>query len=153
MKYEVDYEKRELNAARRMEQNAENENLTPAQHDVLATICRMRHELHTNKRAVFYSESSKYSELREFISEVNDMFADNGFGDLDVSIDVDDIPSDADYEFEEDYEGTYADWEEEKYTECADMIEDLNNSIERKLAEIDKETGTNYCPTGATRLL
>lgn len=35
---------------------------------------------------------------------------------------------------------------------CYSMVVDLHNDIERYLADIDKQHGTEYCPTGSTRI-
>lgn len=48
----------------------------------------------------------------------------------------------------------YSLWEEESgyISKLWDMLEDYNNIIERYLKAIDEKYGTNYCPTGSTRL-
>ena len=51
------------------------------------------------------------------------------------------------------YELDYTEEEiEEERESCLEMAKKFNNDIEKYLASIDKEHGTNYCPSGVTRL-
>jgi hypothetical protein len=59
LKYD-DYQRRRENAAKRMIDNSKNENLTEEQHEALAELCKIRHEIHSNKKNVIISDDDNY---------------------------------------------------------------------------------------------
>ena len=133
-------------AAKRMSQNAENENLTPEQHEYLEDLCTFRHELHTNWDEAFNPESSLYRYFSDQLGEWSEMterctlYLDGKrlFGkapfylcDYPNSDDLDDDP--------------------DAYDEACEIFQDINDQIERFLYNIDKTYGTNYCPSGVSR--
>lgn len=148
------YERKEAYASRRMLQNAENENLTPEQHDILAWICSKRHEVHTNQDDFFYSESTNSAEYWSLIDDgcgngiIRDKLASVGLPDLKWSFNADDYMTDAlckEFGYsEEDIET--------EYESCIKMAGQFNNDIEQYLRAIDKQYGTDYCPSGVGRL-
>ena len=148
------YERKEAYANRRMLQNAENESLTPEQHEVLAWLCSKRHEVHTNQEDFFYSESSNSTEYWNLIDDgcgngvIRDKLSSVDLPDLKWSFSVDDYMTDAlSTEFGYSEEDTDAELES-----CIEMAGKFNNDIESYLREIDKRYGTNYCPSGVGRL-
>ena len=141
------YEKRAENAALRMIENSKIKSLTEEQHDALASICRMRHSIHSNKKGVINSEHSDNREFTYFISELVFVYSRKIDSKANLSIDAEDIICDIDY-YELSLYDTYEDMEEA----ARDQLEDFNSRIESWLRDIDKKYNTNYCPTGGQRI-
>ncbi len=156
------YAYRRESAARR---NADNEavavehGMTEEQAGLISDLCRLRHELHTNMDRVTRSDAdlrikSKLVAANAAIKESGLMPAPcipTGEGDY---IDIDDI--DVLQEIEEWPEsGTqaYQDKYDDEYYRIYDELEQLNSGIEHYLADIDKQYGTAWCPSGALRIL
>lgn len=158
------YERKEAWAARRMAENAEIETLTEEQHDYLSSLCSFRHNLHTNKDSIINENSGEYeyyaSEINEYYEDEDSTFRAEGFrlfGEYPFMrkdyLCLEEIYEEAGEECDRDEdEDGYRRLVEEKEMESMDTIEKINNDIERFLAKIDKQHGTDYCPTGATRL-
>ena len=148
------YERKEAYTNKRMLQNAENENLSSEQHEVLAWLCSKRHEVHTNQEDFFYSESPNCTEYWDLIDDgcsngtIRDKLQSVNLPDLKWSFSIDDYMNDALCS-----EFGYSEEEIEAELEsCIEMAGKFNNDIEKYLREIDKKYGTNYCPSGAGRL-
>lgn len=143
------YERKREWAARRMAENAEIESLTEEQHEYLAKLCNFRHELHTSWRSAFNPYSAEFSRFSREISEYSDnqdliyegmkLFGKAPFA-------ATDYPTFDSYE-----EDGYEDYDEAFDAACEEFRK-INSDIESFLLEIDKEHGTDYCPSGATRL-
>lgn len=159
------YERKAEWAARRNAKNAEIETLTPEQHEALAEVCRMRHEIHIGHKAMFVTESANYDKLWSYLpnwegsGKINEVLSETGLAkielpDLTMSAPNDNIWCEA---MEDDDRAEYDDDIDRWIAEYAeptleDMLDKVNNQIEDYLRNIDKEHGTSYCPTGATRI-
>ena len=169
------YERKKLYAEKRNRENSTVETLTEEQHNTLAWLCEIRHNIHVSGDAMFNTESSEYSywdylDMNGERGEINNALGEvelpliewNGLGE--------DTPNSSDYTYvltEEDrieWEnkaeaanlpyGGYTLWieEGEEYQYFLEDKEKINDIIEKYLRNIDRQHGTNYCPTGLTRL-
>ena len=140
------YAARNERAAERMVLNAEITTLTPEQHEFLAELCRMRHEIHCSQRSVFLSESAFYPAASKYLMECKAKSQAVGFA---LQVDsFDYVPSDWSFgEGLEPYETI-----EEAEEECLDWLGKWNNDVESFLRAIDRQHGTNYCPCGRLRI-
>lgn len=154
-----DYFRREQAAARRMQRNAENPALTEAQHDALATLCAVRHELHSTPRVgdvLFNEEDPGYSRLWAILetenqtNEVLTALTEAGLPAMDWTCDG--VEYDSMLMWKEVY-GTEAteDEIEDAVMGLYDLARAFNDTCEAYLRGIDNKYGTNYAPTGALR--
>lgn len=148
------YERKREYAVRRMKKNAEVKTLTEDQHDALSWLCSIRHEVHCNQSAFFYAESADSETFWNYIDdgsgtgEIAERLADADLPPLVWSFDPQDYTFDSVC-----YELDYTDEEiKEEAERCLEMAEKFNDDIESYLAKIDKKHGTDYCPSGWTRL-
>ena len=148
------YEGKREWAAKRMAENAKIETLTEKQHDVLQWLCTVRHDVHCNQEDFFNDEASNNSVYLDYIDDGNGLgiiqerLIEVNLPNLRWSFSIDDYMTDGMC-----YELEYTEDETEHEREnCLDMAKKFNNDIEEYLANIDKEHGTNYCPSGATRI-
>ena len=145
------YERKREYAAKRMAENREITTLTDEQHDLLNELCTFRHDLHTNQKSAFNANSSDYSYYANNISKYyvgvseDDLHSRivKAFGTAPYT--PIDYPTSEDYD---DYGMTYEEAQEEAET----LFDKINTQIENFLSDIDKKHGTNYCPSGATRI-
>ena len=145
------YERKNEYAAKRMQENTLNKNLTEEQHEALAKLCKFRHEWHCNYKSVFCSESAKARELGQYLAELDDngyIIAEGlpkltGFDVLDLN--DDNLAKENGYDLSDNTQY------DEYYSHCIDQYKNVNDCIEKYLAEIDKKYGTNYCPSGLSR--
>lgn len=144
-------------SAKRMLANREKETLTEAQCDAIEELCRFRHELHCNQKALFHTGSSYYSEYWDNIgyngheSDINKTLCNAGLPlifnhEEDVLPTDDDINSD-DYDTDDDYQEEH----DELLLEVLEFASEVNKEIEKYLRSIDEMYGTDYAPSGATR--
>ena len=160
------YEGKQRYAERRMAENAEVDALTPDQHEALAWLCGIRHELHTKADVWILEESADYD---RFWGYIPDEFSDGPglikerMGGVGLSIN---IPMFRSYNLD-DIQNEYVRDDVEAYLRCfdidtSDMVEamycyasriseEINSAIESYLMNIDAIYGTRYCPSGATR--
>lgn len=159
-------------ASNKMKKNSEVETLTEEQHEVLAELCSIRHEFHClDTMKVFSAEidtgiddwfySEREGNIYEKLEEV-------GLPPL-PHLNVEELPCNFDWEClgdeekvvwekkaEQEGKGNtgYDLWvqESEVLDKLSETLEDYNTVIEKYLRDIDNEHGTDYCPTGATRL-
>ena len=141
------YEKRRENADRRYLENKKITSLTEEQHDVLADLCTIRHDIHCSWRSMYLSESgcNLYSQLMELVEEIKNI----NLGKISIP-EPENIPGDEDR-----YIGLIEDTDEaedENYEKFCDIMEEINTKIEEFLRKIDNNHGTNYAPTGAHRI-
>lgn len=147
--------------------HAVNSGLTDQQCDALDSMCRARHDMHSNTSSIIKGESSEYLDR---VIRANRELEDSGLTPVPtiptdtVNIDMLDIdtiwileeigeaPKDDDYDTQEDYEKAYQDWYDTEYTRISHDLEALNEKIESYLATIDKKHGTHYAPTGWARM-
>lgn len=167
------YERKAAWADRRMRENAENcDSLTEEQHEKLAELCALRHELHISHEDVWIGETeTAFDRLDDccgggLLSELSGV----GLPPLKFPFPAEDIPLETDYynvlsederdewdrkaeEIDENMTGVDL-WREEsgECSKCFDMLEQCNDVIEKYLAAIDKKHGTNYCPSGVSRI-
>ena len=158
-----EYDRRCESAARRMADNAEINTLTEEQHEWLADLCKFRHELHCNQEALFVSGSGEFSNYWRRIRNLCQEAKAVGFKLPDYEDEF--LPDDSDFNEDElEYKGeTYpancdVDSDEYDYKRDAafwtvtDFAGEVNTAIENMLRDVDKEHGTNYCPTGTHRV-
>ena len=148
------YEGKREWAARRMVKNAENESLTEEQHEVLAWLCSFRHEWHMHAERLWSSENQ---DLFEEYEQINKKLSEVGLDIVEGLPRAEDFPDENWYFYDYKDSGEYADLEDwmengEEYDRFHEMHNEVNNAIERYLSEIDKKYGTEYCPSGYTRL-
>ena len=156
------YDRKREYAARRNAKNAEIESLTEEQHEALAEVCRIRHELHTHQKSIFNCGSSEYCEMWDYMDDdcdmsINATLKNAGLAPISLPIDPIEAPNDSDWFtiMDEDDRAQYADYDEwyaETFDKLCYSLNEVNNAIEAYLRNIDNEHGTNYCPTGATRI-
>ena len=155
------YEYRKEAAAKRSATNEEiavKHGMTEHQAQLISRLCSLRHELHTNMGQVTINDSNIQikPQLVDLAREIDEAelpqvpcipIADGDY------IDIDDI----DELFESVKWPTYGtqEWQDKydaEYTRIYGELEQLNKEIEEYLAEIDKEFGTSWCPTGSLRV-
>lgn len=147
------YDAKREYASRRMLKNAENDSLTEEQHNALAWLCSIRHKMHTNQEAFFYSEYGDYSDFYDYIDyEINERLESVGLPTIKWHCSLEDVPCDVDF-FEllplaEQTEENH----EEMLLQTLHEAEEYNKDIEKYLHMIDTTYGTDYCPTGASRI-
>lgn len=142
-------------ARRRMARNAEIETLTEEQHNALECLCHIRHETHKGKETFWNAEDGEHGKYWDYISggdggsTINEMLTDAGLPAITWSFNPDEYLTDAIC-----YELGYSEEEtEEEKENLFEMLETFNKDIENYLTKIDKENGTDYAPSGYTRLL
>ena len=144
------YQRRAENSAKRMENQKQISSLTEEQHDAIAQVCSMRHELHSNLDALLISESVNFSTFNSWLSSDNEdsfnMILKNVGIDNDLSWSPEDLPADDSMwsEFYSDYDEFY----ENEY----EVASNIHLYIENFLRKIDEEHGTSYAPTGFQRI-
>jgi len=156
------YEYRERAAAKRAADNeavAVEHGMTEEQAELISDLCALRHELHTNMDKVTVSDNDLRIKTR--LVRLNAAIRESGLkpaecmpSDTADYIDIDDI--DLLYETDEWPESGTREWQDkydDEYSRIYDELEQLNNDIEKYLAEIDKQYGTSWCPTGALRIM
>ena len=158
------YEQRAISAAKRMAENAKNNSLTLEQHEVIASLCSYRHNLHSSMDRICQNdENGRKNEL----IRINSLLKEVGLTPMDFCgvnvgedyIDIDDMreaiffaKEDGSYIDEDEYPQEYQDWYDDTYDTIMQKLEDLNANIEKYLYEIDQKYNTSYCPTGALRI-
>lgn len=173
------YERKAAAAAQRMAENAEVDTLTEDQHEALAWLCAVRHEMHTTDAdAMYYTEYADSdlwanlcgTEVMDEDGEIQQRLADAGLPAIqDIRV-PDPMSTDADSTYmstdelldvlPESYrpedttdESAVAEaYSEYGIHECREYAERVNTTIEQYLRAIDEEHGTSYCPSGATRI-
>lgn len=145
------YENKREWAAARMEKNKNIECvLTEQQHDIIAWLCGIRHEIHTNMQSFFITGSCNFSCYWTLLdNEINNRLNQVGLDRIHFS-DRDFIPNDDDWDAEY-WDGEY-DTCDAAYEACHDFVSEQHKLIEGYLRDIDGIHGTHYCPTGATRI-
>lgn len=140
-----EYSKRRENAYKRYISNSENDSLTSEQHEAIQHLCTARHNLHSNKKSVIIDD---YQGLKPDIIKANVAIKLSGLTPMSFvgtdTIDYIDIDSINELDIEEE---EYDD----NYIRISGELEELNNKIEKYLANIDKTYNTNYCPSGKQR--
>lgn len=150
------YDRKREYAARRMEKNKEIKTLTSEQHDILAELCKVRHEFHISMDNIVKTDSKQ---LKKDLVRINIELREEGLetissipsGDITDYIDIDTIDELYEIEdFPEDDEERN-EWYIENYERIMDELNSLHSDIEDYLYKIDKEYGTDYFPGGHTR--
>lgn len=137
-------------AAKRMERNKTTcTTLTPEQHDLLAELCAFRHDLHHNWDSAWNEESQNFDKFANNISEYS---VEDGLSEK-IMAALGEAPfKRIDYPTSNTYELDDLTWEE-GYEQACDLFAQVNDEIEEFLRDIDRDHGTDYAPSGTTRLL
>lgn len=155
IKTKEQYERSRENAARRMLDNKRIEILTDEQHEALAELCSVRHEMHNNMLSIAKCGGDY---LRNIILANIGLqeagIATMNFVPTDESdfIDIDNIDLLCELGEEPDDSDERDEWVDNECSRIINELEELNSKIEKYLAGIDTKYGTNYCPTGDTRI-
>ena len=157
------YERKQRYAERKMRQNAEIDSLTEEQHDALATLCTFRHKFHLMNVSYLINSEATDDGLLKMIDdeygepEINVALEKAGLEPIPFPSSID-LPTDFDW-FEcmtEEEKAEYKDFND-FCNNCADKWfeykEKVNTLIEQYLKKIDREHGTEYCPTGVGRFI
>ena len=151
------YDYRREAAGKRMQENKEIDTLTEDQHDILSDLCKIRHEIHSDKKNVIISDDEDYKakliRINIKLIELELLYMEFIPCDEGDYIDIDTI--DGLYEYDEvpEDDGERKDWYDNNYWRISEELEKLNHKIEKYLKEIDEQYNTNYCPTGNLRKL
>lgn len=149
-------ERREWSARRRHIENIEKgmENgMTEDQGDVIARLCSLRHEIHSNQRRIAMSNSEVFKRLILLNGELYEQFGEyipsvpTDFNDY---IDIDDIEI-LDELGEVPEDDTRDEWIDDKIGEIIEELEKLNDEIEDFIQHIDEKYGTSFAPTHTHR--
>ena len=158
------YEQRAISAAKRMAENAKNNSLTLEQHEVIASLCSYRHNLHSSMDRICQNDEN--GQKNELI-RINSLLKEVGLTPMDFCgynvgedyIDIDDIndaiffaKEDGSYIDPDEHPQEYQNWYDDTYDTIMEKLESLNKKIENYLSEIDQKYNTSYCPTGALRI-
>lgn len=109
-------------------------------------IIKGKYEVDSNFTTV-YANNKMYT-IAKNTGEIAERLADADLPPLVWSFDPQDYTFDSVC-----YELDYTDEEiKEEAERCLEMVEKFNDDIESYLAKIDKKHGTDYCPSGWTRL-
>lgn len=170
------FEGKKRYAQRKAAENAEiaSENgLTDEQIDALDSLCSFRHWLHCNSDRAANEESPEYSEIAKECSEywededgtqratIKRLFGEypfsrrdwNSINDWRDLIDQEETLKEMGMEgVDPDSDEAYEAWIGYCYTTNAKIFEKINDEIEAFLKKVDEKYGTNYCPTGISRL-
>lgn len=165
---------KQLYAERKMAKNAEIDTLTEEQHEVLAELCRIRHEFHSTDSDKYFNSESQYNLEEVFSPKGDSIYSQLEEVDLPSlsELDFDELPSSSEWDWlDEDeqqewenkaeelnkketghfiYTG-YELWKEEVMENFDKFLSDYNEVIEDYLRKIDEKYGTEYCPTGIAR--
>lgn len=140
-----------------MEDQKKVTTLNDQQHEALAALCTFRHKLHCNQTALFNAESSDYDFfIKKLSSEYNECIGNelNSVGIANrLSYNLESLPTSHDYDADYNEDEPWYNDHEAAEAFVITFAEQINNDIEALLRRIDKEHGTNYCPTGITRFL
>jgi hypothetical protein len=149
-------ERREWSAQRRHIRNIEKgmeDGMTEEQGDVIARLCSLRHEMHTNQRRMAMSNSEAFKRLIQLNGELYDQFSESIPGvptDISDYIDIDDIEI-LDELGEVPKDDTREEWVDSKIWEIIEELEKLNDKIEDFIQHIDEKYGTSFAPTHTHR--
>lgn len=151
-----EYNRRNENAARRMEANSKIKTLNKDQHNALANLCKARHELHSNIENVIKSDLLDY---KQNIVYANVLINESGiesmnFVGTDTSdyIDIDSVEEAKEFDEVDIDDEDYQEWYDYTYNRIYQELENFNKNIEDYLKKIDEKYLTNYAPTGAQRI-
>lgn len=149
-------------AARRAADNeaiAVEHGMTEEQAELISRLCSLRHELHSNMDEVTNGDGNLdiKGRLVECAREIDESglpqvpcipIAEGDYIDIDS---IDEL-----LEYGEWPESGTDEWQEkydDEYFRIYGELSDLNDEIEKYLAEIDRLYGTSWCPTGALRIM
>ena len=125
------YERKAAWAARRMEKNSRIKALTEEQHDTLAWLCSLRHDIHSNWVNMWSSESDEGIDLWEKYERINEKLSECGLSA------ILNLPDDSEIPTEADYWCVLTDKERDEWDMRADIV---NKQIEIE----EQESGTRY---------
>ena len=148
---------REENTKKRMEENRKIGTLSDRQHNALAFLCAVRHQMHARQKAFFLSNDPKHAEFELLLGKdgngtINRVLQDAGLPTIEINEDIFKVQTDecfkrGDYDSEYAFELSRA----RAFDKSDKLAEKINKQIENYLFVIDKEHGTKYRPFGAYR--
>ncbi len=159
------WEAKERYVQRRNAQNAQITTLTEEQHDLLAEVASIRHNIHSSIDNTFSVEAMDNSDISK-LDDINERLEavglppinlpDTSFfvtsDDYDYVLTADDRAEYEELAAENGFESGFHYWmENSAYNEYYDQMSDLNSVMEQYLKDIDAEHGTQYAPTGWAR--
>ena len=145
-------------AAKKMVENEKVTSLTESQHEAIQAICAFRHELHCNQKRLFFTENGNYYSYWEMLSAESDdsiqgLIRTNELPSINIS-DGSLVDNDATFDMDIDFNT-----DEDRYEaldnaiwEVLEYAQQVNQVIEDWLAAIDSIHGTDYAPTGLSRI-
>lgn len=174
------YEAKERYAQYKADHNAviaETNGMTEEQIEALTEICHIRHEIHCcDRMKMFNDESIESSRWSDAPDRITSLISEANLPSISWSRDYSMTPSTFDY-FNVLTEDEREQWEEradqitaetggrirhtglsayieegEDFKAYIEDVEEFNSDIEKYLAEIDKNYGTEFCPTGWARM-
>jgi hypothetical protein len=137
----------------KQEKNREIKTLSDEQHATLANLCRIRHDLHTNIKSLINSPEcdidSELIECKDSMGKVGLPALQLPFLHVDY-FDIDNLQfiKSPDFNSPDDYLG----WYNKTFEELYEQWSKVHRAIELYLLDIDSNHGTQYCPTGMSRL-
>ena len=150
------FDRRANAAARRANENAaiaEAAGLSEEQIEVITEVCSLRHEVHTRMADIAISDSNTPAFNRLACTFFGMWEGDGRVAEVGLPA----LKGVNDWEFSsvemerEVRDLTDAERDEVIAAAC-EWLEGFNTAVERWLADIDKQYGTHYCPTGAQRI-
>lgn len=144
------YDKRRDSFYNRMNTNKTNvKGLNDNQYNLLINIAKMRHEIHSNPKQLYNSESSNYKEYSNWLDEINNKLTKNKLPKIKWSVDLDALPNSIDR-----YENIISNTDEAEEKNLSLFYSEhnkINEDIENYLGKIDKKYKSNFKPTGVFR--
>ena len=156
------YDYRRESAAKRAADNeaiAIEHGMTEKQAELISELCSLRHELHSNMDKVTKSDSQL--DIKGQLVELARKIDEEGLpqvpgipiAECDY-IDIDSLEELLEYDaWPESGTQEWQDKYDDEFWRIHGELSNLNSEIEKYLADIDKQFGTSWCPTGALRIM
>ena len=121
---------------------ADQNGLTPVQHETLTYVCSFRHELHCNQEDLFFCESANYSKFAEMLcGKLHALLYNVGiqYNKFDYYNEFIELPDDQICNTDAEYE--------DGLQQVHEFCEKIDADIIEYLQKIDKRYKTEYAPT------
>ena len=157
------YFKREQNAAKRNQENAEKaagNGMSEQQQNAVKDLCSFRHDFHCNiDHIAVNDQDTRYKQRAVEINERLDLLGLPTIEGIPTRredyLDIDDLCErieNAHLDGDDLYEKDEAKWVDDTLNEIKDMLYTAHENMEKCLSKIDKIYNTNFCPTGTLRI-